>query len=83
MSLAEALSSAITMQILGLILQFSGFDGEAKTQTSGALASVEFVFLVLPPLMLFATAFFMWRYPIGKKEFKEIQKKLSTRQKPL
>jgi GPH family glycoside/pentoside/hexuronide:cation symporter len=80
LSLAESLSSAITMQVLGLILQFSGFDGEAKVQTDAALSSVNFAFLILPPIMLIATALLMWRYPIGRKEFADIKGELDRRE---
>jgi Na+/melibiose symporter-like transporter len=79
LSLAEALSSAITMQVLGLILQFSGFDGEATVQTATALTSVNFAFLILPPIMLIATALLMWRYPIGRKEFADIKSEIDRR----
>jgi GPH family glycoside/pentoside/hexuronide:cation symporter len=77
LSLAEALSSAISMQLLGLVLDLSGFVGEAATQTPQALAAVKAVFMLTPAAMFIITAILMWRYPIGKKEFEEIQNKLN------
>jgi GPH family glycoside/pentoside/hexuronide:cation symporter len=79
LSFSEALSSAIALQLLGVILKISGFDGELSAQPSTALAGVGVCAVVLPAALALATAATMRFYPIGKKEFESIRKELERK----
>jgi GPH family glycoside/pentoside/hexuronide:cation symporter len=78
-SVAEALSQAAAMQLLGLILQFAGFNGEAPVQTPLALEWIENSLMVIPPVFMVLTAIMVFRYPISKKKFEEIRTELRKR----
>jgi len=78
-SVAEALSQAAAMQLLGLILQLAGFNGEAPVQTPLALEWIENSLMVIPPVFMVLTAIMVFRYPISKKKFEEIRAELRKR----
>lgn len=69
LSLSEALSSAISMQVLGLILKFSGFNGDAPMQTATSLFWTSNCFTVIPAIFIIIALIMAIRYPIGKKQF--------------
>ena len=50
--LVEAIASGIGTQMLGIILQLAGFDGNAAVQTESALKAVELSVTVLPAVFL-------------------------------
>ncbi len=79
LSVAEALSAAIAMQALGIILQLAGFDGSAKIQTPLALEWVENSIIVIPAAFMVLTVVVVYFYPITKKKFEEIQAALGKR----
>lgn len=72
--LVEALAAGIGAQLLGIILQLGGFDGKAAVQTQEALAWVENSVTVIPAGFLA-----LYKYPITKKKFEEIQRKLQEK----
>ena len=76
LSVSEALSSAVAMQLLGVILQLAGFDGSSATQTASALEWVENSLIVIPAVFMVLTVFMVFLYPITKKKFEEIQSEL-------
>ncbi len=75
-SVAEALSQAAAMQMLGIILQLAGFNGEALVQTTLALEWIENSLMIIPPVFMVLTVIMVFRYPISKKRFEEIRKQL-------
>ncbi|MDR0519928.1 MAG: MFS transporter [Clostridiales Family XIII bacterium] len=79
LSFSEAISSAIALQLLGVILKISGFSGELQTQPDTALVGVGICAVVLPAALSLATAITMRFYPIGKKEFENIRKELERK----
>ena len=79
LSLVEAFSAGLGSQLLGIILQFSGFDGEAAVQSSTALVWIENCLTVVPVIFLFMAGFFLKKYPITKEKFAEIQRQLAER----
>lgn len=79
LSLSEALTSAIAMQILGIILGLAGFDGDSAVQSATALVWIENALTILPALLMFAAIFMLYKYPITKKRFQEIQAELRLR----
>lgn len=77
--LVEALATGIGTQVLGIVLQIGGFDGEAATQTETALGWVETSVTVLPAVFLVLAFAALYKYPITKKRFEEIQQELEKR----
>ena len=79
LSLSEALAAAFAMQILGIILECAGFDGKASVQTATTLVWIENALTLIPALFMFGTVFMLYKYPITKKSFAEIQAALRER----
>lgn len=79
--LVEALSAGIGSQLLGIILQVGGFDGEAEVQTQRALLWVENSVTIVPAIFLVLAFIALYKYPITKERFVEIQKKLEEKKK--
>lgn len=77
--LVEALAAGIGAQLLGIVLQLAGFDGNAAVQTETALKAVELSVTVLPAVFLVLAFVCMKKYPITKERFEEIQRKLAER----
>lgn len=81
LSVSEALSSAIAIQSLGIILQLAGFDGSLLVQTPLALDWVENALIVIPAVFMVLTVVMVYLYPITKKKFEEIQLELQERKR--
>ena len=79
--LVEALAAGIGAQLLGIVLQFAGFDGNAAVQTESALNAVELSVTILPAIFLILALVCMKKYPITKARFEEIQRQLAERKK--
>ncbi len=77
--LVEALSAGIGTQILGIVLQMSGFDGQAAVQSREALMWVENSVTILPACFLVLAFLALYKYPITKEKFREIQRQLEER----
>ena len=77
--LAQAFSSAVSMQVYGLILKFAGFNGEAAVQTEKTLFWLFNAFSIIPAVIMIGVAFLAIKYPIDKKKFTEILKQLDIR----
>jgi GPH family glycoside/pentoside/hexuronide:cation symporter len=76
LSVAEALSQAIAIQLLGIILQLAGFNGETAAQPPTALEWVENSLMIIPAVFMILTVVMVYLYPITKKKFEEIQAEL-------
>ena len=79
LSLVEAFAAGIGSQLLGIILQFAGFDGEAAVQSATALAWVENSMTVVPAVFVLLSFAALKKYPITKARFEEIQAELAKR----
>lgn len=79
--LVEALAAGVGAQVLGIILQMGGFDGDAPVQTAQALEWVENSITVIPAIFLVLAFVALYKYPITKKRFEEIQRQLEERKK--
>ena len=79
--LVEALATGIGVQLLGVILQIGGFDGSAEVQTERALQWVENSVTIVPACFLVLAFCALYRYPITKKRFEEIQRQLEEKKK--
>jgi GPH family glycoside/pentoside/hexuronide:cation symporter len=79
LSLVEAFAAGIGSQLLGIILQFADFDGEAAVQSATALAWVENSMTVVPAVFVLLSFAALKKYPITKARFEEIQAELAKR----
>lgn len=79
LSLVEAFAAGLGSQLLGIILQFAGFDGEAAVQTDTALLWIENCLTIVPVIFLALAWFSLKKYPITKERFAEIQRQLTER----
>lgn len=71
--LTEAIASALGAQILGLILQFAGFDGSAAVQSESALLWIKNSITIIPVIFMVLSMLAMSRYDITKESFKELK----------
>lgn len=71
-SISESFSEAIALQILGLILSFAGFDGEAAVQTETALQWTHLSLTLIPAGFMVLSMFMIWRYPITRDMYQKI-----------
>jgi GPH family glycoside/pentoside/hexuronide:cation symporter len=78
-SISEAASAAVSLQLLGLILDFAGFDGNAQTQTETTLIWLENVFTLFPVLFIILSLIMVFKYPIHKETFEEIIKQIEVK----
>ncbi|HML38596.1 MAG TPA: MFS transporter [Bacillota bacterium] len=78
-SLSESISEAVAMQLLGIVLQLAGFKGEAATQSPLTLEWIENSIMVIPAIFMILSAAMVYRYPITKAKYEEIQAELADR----
>lgn len=70
--LVEALAVGIGGQILGIILETAGFDGEAQVQSDVAMIWIENSGTVIPIVFLLCAAVALYKYPINKKVYNQL-----------
>lgn len=78
-SLSEALSGAVAMQLMGMILSFSGFNGELSLQSESALLGTGLSFTVIPSAFMFLSVVCIFIYPVTKKVYQEVFEALENR----
>lgn len=79
-SLSESIANAVGLQIVGLILNFSGFEGEAAVQTERALFWINMSFSVIPAIFMTASLICIIKYPITKKMYERVVAALKERE---
>lgn len=79
LSLVEAFAAGLGSQLLGIILQFAGFDGEAAVQSGTAMLWIENCMTIVPVIFLILAWLSLKKYPITKERFAEIQRQLAER----
>ena len=72
--LVEAIAAGCGAQILGVILQFAGFDGQLAQQSEQALVWIENATTWVPIIFLLLGAAAIYKYPIDKKVYEDITK---------
>lgn len=77
--LIESIASGIGTQILGIILQFGGFDGSADVQSEAAQGWVYNCTTWIPVIALAIAAFALIKYPITRQKYQEILRELEKR----
>lgn len=78
-ALSESLSTAAGLQIMGLILNFAGFDGAKQIQTETAMQWTGYSFSLIPAVFMALSAFCIFRYPVTKKVYNQILEGLKQR----
>ncbi len=78
-SLSESASNALGLQIMGLLLQFSNFNGDATVQTAKALRWTSHSFSFIPAIFMLISALMIALYPIRKKNFNQVIEALDKR----
>lgn len=79
-SLSESIANAVGLQIVGLILNFSGFIGEAAVQTDRALFWINMSFSVIPAIFMTASLICIMKYPVTKKMYTAVVGALKERE---
>ncbi len=78
-ALSESLSIAVGVQMLGIILEMSGFNSELSVQTELALTWVENAFAFIPGAAMVLMAVIISRYPVSKEVFSRVMDALNRR----
>lgn len=70
--LVEAMATGIGSQLLGLILEAGGFDGEAAMQSARAQLWIENSGTIIPVVFLLLSAAALYKYPLSRKAYNEL-----------
>lgn len=70
--LVEAIAAGIGGQLLGLILEVAGFDGEAAVQSASAQLWIAHSGTVIPVVFLVLSAAALYKYPLSRKVYNEL-----------
>lgn len=70
--LVEAMATGIGSQLLGLILEAGGFDGEAAMQSVRAQLWIENSGTIIPVVFLLLSAAALYKYPLSRKAYNEL-----------
>ena len=73
--LVEALAVGIGGQILGIVLESAGFDGNAAVQSEMALIWIENAATLIPVVFILIVCGALYKYPITKKSYEEMMEK--------
>lgn len=79
-SVSEALAEALGVQLLGIILQLVGFDGEAAVQSDFVLGWIENCMMIVPIILILIACYFIWKYPITREVFEKMKRELALRE---
>jgi len=71
-ALSESISTAVSLQVLGIILGQAGFNDMAATQPEAALTWIENCLTIVPGILLILVAISVWKYPVDRKSFPRI-----------
>lgn len=80
-SLSESLANAAGLQILGLILKFAGFNGEAAVQSESTLFWTHICFTFLPVGFMALAIIMMIRYPVTRVMYNRVLEALEQRKR--
>lgn len=80
-SLSEALASGIAVQMLGIILGLSGFNGKAVLQKKLTLDWIEGCLTIIPAAFMIAAIVMVVKYPITKKRYNIVKRALTKKSK--
>lgn len=79
-SFVQKMGSAIGMYVTGFLLSTLGYDGSAQEQSARALHGILTVNTLIPGVLLGAGTIFVMFYPITKKYYNELVKRIESKQ---
>lgn len=79
LAFSQKIGAAISMQIMGVLLQLSGYDGMATTQPDSALDMIMHLNTTIPGVVMVIAGFITFKYPITKPRFEALQRALAAR----
>lgn len=71
-AISESLSEAVGLVVLGNMLQWAGFNGNAVIQHEKALFWVDNAFTIIPGVFMLFSVFMIYKYPITREVFNKI-----------
>lgn len=71
-AIAESMSEAVGLLLLGQMLKFAGFNGDSGVQSALALDWIKNGFLLIPGIFMLISAAIVYKYPITSKVFDKI-----------
>lgn len=77
--LVESIAQGIGAQILGIILQLTGFDGNAPIQNDLTNSWIINCTTWVPVIFILIAAFALYKYPISRKTFNEMSEKINKK----
>ncbi len=77
----QKFGAAIGMWLVGQVLSFSGYSGEAAVQTESAKAAIESIATILPAIFLVFSIIGLVFYPVTKERFALLSEKLERKNK--
>lgn len=77
--LVESIAQGLGAQILGIILQCTGFDGNAPAQSELTNTWIINCTTWVPVIFILIAVFALYKYPISRKTFNEISSKINRR----
>jgi len=81
MTFIRKLSSALAMLMIGAVLQFSGYVGDAAVQTPTAVTAIRLTTILLPLLCSLLCAFYAARFPIGPHNLGKLRETVDARRR--
>lgn len=78
-SLSESIANAMGLQLLGLVLKFAGFQGDAIAQGETTLFWTHMAFTIIPAFFMLLSILMMIQYPVTKKMYNKVLEALEKR----
>ena len=78
-ALSESLSTAIGAQLLGIILDFAGFQSGSAVQSATASLWISNSFSLIPGLCMILVSIIIFKYPVNRAYFEAVKRELENR----
>ncbi len=75
--LVESIAQGIGAQILGIILELTGFDGDASVQSDLTNSWIINCTTWVPVIFILIAVFALYKYPVSRKAFNEMSEKIN------
>lgn len=73
--------TAVSVQIMGVLLQIGGYNAEAETQTASAKEMIMNAFTIIPAALLIITGLFALLHPITRNKYSQLIDVLDAKRK--
>jgi GPH family glycoside/pentoside/hexuronide:cation symporter len=78
-TLARKVTSAGSVPLIGLVLEFTGYQANVIKQSAEAIRGIKMIIGPIPAILLGLGIFIAYKYPLDRKEFFEIVEKINLR----